>query len=560
MAKRLKIVLSFFFLQFAIAQLLPSPWGEGLGGRCSAQSVSPFVIGSAGNESNNGSIFISSSVGEAIVTTVSSPTLTLTQGFEQTFASCPVLSSLTVTPNTTICAGDNITVSPNISGGAGPFTYSWSSGQTTSTINVSPTITTAYTFTVSTSACTKTASVTVTVNQVAPTLSASKDSICIGDMTTLTAGGGTTYLWSPGGQTANVISVNPAGNTNYIVTVTNTTGCTATDTLTISVSAPPVPGITASNQTFCLGQTTTLTATGGNTYNWANGPPAATNVVTPLSSGNNSYTVTVSIGSCSADTFITVNVNPLPPITALASKNNICPGDSVNLSVSGGLTYAWSTGATAAAITVFPAANITYTVTGFDNNNCSNTALETVSIDSIVVNAGPDITICPGFTANLSAQVTSTLASVIYLWTPGSLLNDSTQQNVSATIDSATTFTVTVSNGLCSAKDSVTVYTIRTTDCVIHVYNGITPNADNNNDIWIIDGISAFPKNSVEIFDRWGAKVWSGSGYNNKTVVWKGNNQSGQELPDGTYYYMIKLFDTDGSVLYSGSKWVEVTR
>jgi flagellar hook assembly protein FlgD len=64
----------------------------------------------------------------------------------------------------------------------------------------------------------------------------------------------------------------------------------------------------------------------------------------------------------------------------------------------------------------------------------------------------------------------------------------------------------------------------------------------------------------VKIFNRWGTKVWEASGYDNVNVVWTGKNQSGQALPDGTYYYIVELYDTDGSVLFSESKWVEITR
>jgi hypothetical protein len=45
----------------------------------------------------------------------------------------------------------------------------------------------------------------------------------------------------------------------------------------------------------------------------------------------------------------------------------------------------------------------------------------------------------------------------------------------------------------------------------------------------------------VKIFNRWGARVWQGEGYDNDKVVWKGDNQSGAKLPKSTYYYIIDL-------------------
>jgi gliding motility-associated-like protein len=94
---------------------------------------------------------------------------------------------------------------------------------------------------------------------------------------------------------------------------------------------------------------------------------------------------------------------------------------------------------------------------------------------------------------------------------------------------------------------------------VIHVYNGITPNGDNDNSNWYIDGIQGYPENKVVIFNRWGSKVWSASGYNNKDVVWRGTDQQGNFLPDGTYYYLIELYDEQGATIFSESKWVEIT-
>ncbi len=92
-------------------------------------------------------------------------------------------------------------------------------------------------------------------------------------------------------------------------------------------------------------------------------------------------------------------------------------------------------------------------------------------------------------------------------------------------------------------------------DGEIYIYSGFTPNGDGDNDTWYIDHITAFPDNTVTIFDRWGVIVWKADGYNNKDVVWKGdNNVSGKSLSNGTYFYIVKINDKT----YKG--WVELSR
>lgn len=104
-------------------------------------------------------------------------------------------------------------------------------------------------------------------------------------------------------------------------------------------------------------------------------------------------------------------------------------------------------------------------------------------------------------------------------------------------------------------RDTVTVGALADDACEIHIYGGITPNGDGINDVWHIDGISIFPDNTVDIFNRWGEKIWNASGYNNDDKVWKGQDLNGDPLPDGTYFYILEI---PGMEIYKG--WVQVTR
>ncbi|MBK6964960.1 MAG: gliding motility-associated C-terminal domain-containing protein, partial [Bacteroidales bacterium] len=75
----------------------------------------------------------------------------------------------------------------------------------------------------------------------------------------------------------------------------------------------------------------------------------------------------------------------------------------------------------------------------------------------------------------------------------------------------------------------------------IVIFNGISPNADGNNDTWIIKGIEDFPDNTVKIFNRWGDKIADLSHYDNVNVFWDGTNTHGELVPDGTYYYILEI-------------------
>jgi gliding motility-associated-like protein len=92
-----------------------------------------------------------------------------------------------------------------------------------------------------------------------------------------------------------------------------------------------------------------------------------------------------------------------------------------------------------------------------------------------------------------------------------------------------------------------------TDDCVLIFYTGITPNNDNLNDVWFIEGLPP-GNNPVVIFNRWGDIVWQTENYDNWNNPWKGENMEGKELPVGVYFYNAKV----GEVDFSG--FIELTR
>jgi len=161
-----------------------------------------------------------------------------------------------------ICAGESATL--NASGGDN---YSWNTGETTSSIDVEPTETTAYQVEVTdANGCSDSDEVEVVVNDL-PTADAGQDqTICAGETATLMASGGGDYLWD-NQETTESILVTPTESTTYEVTVTDGNNCSASDEVEVLVNPlPDQPEISVNGSA--------LESTPGESYQWyLNGVP-----------------------------------------------------------------------------------------------------------------------------------------------------------------------------------------------------------------------------------------------------------------------------------------------
>lgn len=205
------------------------------------------------------------------------------------------LPTPTISGNTTLCQGQSTTLTAN-----GGVSYLWSDASTNNSISVSQSG--IYTVTATNAeGCSATANVTVTVNPL-PTITVSGNTtLCAGNSTTLTASGADSYSWSTGDNTASV-SISAFGV--YTVTGTSTAGCSNTANVTVLVSQPPV--ITISGETdICAGESTTLTANGGETYLWSDG--TTTNTLTVGMAGTYQV-IGYNAAGCNAMASATVNV------------------------------------------------------------------------------------------------------------------------------------------------------------------------------------------------------------------------------------------------------------
>jgi uncharacterized repeat protein (TIGR03803 family) len=365
--------------------------------------------------------------------------------------SCTNTASQTITVNplpivtasatlSSLCAGNSTTLT-----GGGATTYVWTGGITDG-ISFAPATTTTYTVTgTDANSCTNTASQTITVNTLpVVTANATLSSLCAGNSTTLTGSGATSYVWT--GGITDGISFAPASTTTYVVTGTDANSCTNTASLTITVN--PLPTVTASAtlSSLCIGASTTLTGGGATTYVWTGG---ITDGLSFSPASTASYTVTgTDANSCSNTANQTITVNPLPTVTASATLSSLCVGASTTLTGGGATTYVWTGGITD-GLSFTPATTTTYTVTGTDANSCTNTASQTITVNTLpVVTASATLSsLCAGASTTLNGGGAST-----YVWT-GGITN-----GASITPASTTTYTVTGTDAnSCSNTASQTI-------------------------------------------------------------------------------------------------------
>jgi gliding motility-associated-like protein len=146
----------------------------------------------------------------------------------------------------------------------------------------------------------------------------------------------------------------------------------------------------------------------------------------------------------------------------------------------------------------------------------------------------------------LKVAISGGSGSYLYTWYPGSLLiNDTIRDPVTVNLVSDTVFSLLVKDRItgCAATGNIHVFLIRTEiseDCIL-VHNVVTPNGDGLNDYLFIDCIENFPRNNLEIFNRWGDEITSITGYDNKTHIWAATGKNGRVVPDGTYYYLLHI-------------------
>jgi gliding motility-associated-like protein len=268
-------------------------------------------------------------------------------------ASFAVTETASLTPVITgvlsFCEGSGTT----LDAGAGFAGYTWSTGETTQTINVTDEGNFGV-LVIDADGCTGSANITTTINPNPTVTIGGSTTYCIGGFTILDAGTGyTSYTWS-NSSTSQTITVSSPGT--YSVDVIDTNGCAGSGSVAITESTSLSPVITGSNA-FCENGTTTLNAGSGfNTYLWSDGSMNQNLVVSTAGI----YAVTVSdTQGCSGETSVAVT-EVLPPAAVVSPDTSLCnttAGGSIlnlyDLIYSGDMNGSWADADQSGAVGLF---------------------------------------------------------------------------------------------------------------------------------------------------------------------------------------------------------------
>jgi large repetitive protein len=360
--------------------------------------------------------------------------------------------------------GANGTITVNVVGGTGPYTYLWTpSNQTLATATGLSANTYVVTVT-DANGCTSVATTTLTQpSQLQATMGIPTNVLCNGGNTgsaTVTVTGGTgpyTYAWAPLGGTGPTGTGLTAGI--YNVTITDNNGCSVVSTVTINQPAALTTNIVGTNPLCSSGTgSATVTVNGGTgpyTYLWTpvgGTGPTANN----LSAGSYTVNITDNNGCPTMATIIIVAPAALTINTSTISANCNQNNGSATVIAGGGTgayTYSWMPGnQTNATATALSAA--TYTITVTDNNGCSITSTATVTNlngETATIGIITNVSCFGGANGTITVNVVGGTGPYTYLWTP------SNQTNATATGLSAGSYNINVTdaNGCISVATAV---------------------------------------------------------------------------------------------------------
>ena len=437
------------------------------------------------------------------------------------------------TPNCTInasanpiCIGSTTTLSVNASASE---TVWWSDGSTgVNSITVQPNQTAVYSVIISDGVNTCSENITVQVNN--PQINAGQDQqVCAGSQFTLTATGAQTYSWDNGVTNGQPFTFTTEGY--YTVTGTDALGCSNTAAVYLDLIQPTSSTISPKAcNTYTAPDGAIYTNTGTYTAIIPNAVGCDSTITINLVV-NNATSSTISPTVCETYTAPngTIYTNSGTYTAVIPNAVGCDSTITINLTVhsnNSGLdtrtvcdSLKWIDGIT------YYSNNNSATFTLMNVNGCDSVVTLNLTVNKLTsLNAGNDVTLCKGENIVLTASGAS-----LYDWNYGVTDGVAFVQSVGS---GTYTVTGTDANG-CKAKDSVVVLV----ENCFNIPPAFSPNGDNSNDTWKVTGLDKYPNSEVQVFDRWGQKVFTG---NATSAYWDGKLND-KELPSADYYYIITL-------------------
>lgn len=356
------------------------------------------------------------------------------------------------------------------------------------------------------------------------------------------------------------------GTYNTILQVINDRGCTSVP-VTLAVKVNPLPKVDFSLPKVCLPAGTAAftdlsTIPDGTqsqfSYNWKFGDgyasPAGSDVSTvknPVYAYSHLGPYTVKLVVTSSNNCIDslskqlVDVFPQPK-AAFTSVDSICIGETIAFTdQSNGIVrsvnqwrWLFGNGYTSAVQNptyLYPAAGV-YNVQlyVYTTEGCvSDTASKTINVWAYpVITAGPDLNVLEDGIKKIS-DATASGSGLQFLWTPSTYLDNTSLLNptILQPKDDITYTLTVVGRGGCTSSDDLFVKVLK----MPKPPNTFTPNGDGINDFWEIPHLGDYPGCIVEVYNTAGTLVYRSVGY---PTPWDGK-WNGQQLPAGTYYYVI---------------------
>jgi gliding motility-associated-like protein len=378
------------------------------------------------------------------------------------------------------------------------------------------------------------------------------------------------WKWDFGnGNTANIQqpadqAYSKAGPFEVQLVVISKDGCTDTAHHNIDIKPTPVINAAATPEVICLGNSTTLSAGGGITYDWSpagdlSNPNAPDPVATPQVSTTYQVTVTDANGCSNTDD---VSIRVAQPFRIQATPDTVmCLGHILPLWVWGADHYVWKGEGLDNADSPYPQATIAtlgnykYEVTGYDADGCftHDTSLVVSVNPSPTINAGPDRMVMAGTPLTLSGQGSADIVN--WNWTPPEYLNCTSCPAPEALPNLSTNYTVEVENSYgCTATDDVFVK-VTCDKGAVFLPTAFSPNRDGKNEWFYPKGRGVKEVVWMRVYDRWGSLVFEKAHFqiNTATAGWNGTWKN-QIAPIGSYVYAMETMCEDGTTfLFRGT-------